>query len=164
MTSTMSFRAGLKEAASVRKSHHLHSTADHLERSEAIVEVQDFLTQTLTPPADSFMLPPESNNFVSDKNNNHIMLTEDDQSDERWGDTFSLIGNLFSLSANPISIVELCDRVDIAKPNSRELILLNLRRQSLLATMLQNDRNVYLETVKFVGPRIPRRDLPNLQG
>ena len=29
--------------------------------------------------------------------------------------------------------------------------------------MLKKDRNEYLETVKFLGPRIPRNDLPNLQ-
>lgn len=29
--------------------------------------------------------------------------------------------------------------------------------------MLKKDRNEYLETVRFLGPRIPRNDLPNLQ-
>ena len=29
--------------------------------------------------------------------------------------------------------------------------------------MLKKNRNEYLETVKFLGPRIPRNDLPNLQ-
>ena len=33
----------------------------------------------------------------------------------------------------------------------------------LLVTLLQKNRQEYLETVKFLGPRIPRRDLPNLQ-
>lgn len=33
----------------------------------------------------------------------------------------------------------------------------------LLVTLLQNDRQIYWETSKFLGPRILRRDLPNLQ-
>jgi hypothetical protein len=86
-----------------------------------------------------------------------------DQSEETWSSTASLIANLFNLPATPLSIVDLCDRIDKASVNSRELILLNLRRQALLATMLKKDRNEYLTTVKFLGPRIPRNDLPNLQ-
>lgn len=86
-----------------------------------------------------------------------------DQIEETWSSTASLIANLFKLPATPLSIVELCDRIDTASLKSRESVLLGLRRQALLATMLKKDRNEYLETVKFLGPRIPRNDLPNLQ-
>ena len=82
---------------------------------------------------------------------------------ESWSGTFSLLGDILQLPATPITIVELCDKIDKSKTNSRERFLLSLRRQTLLSTMLSNDRNQYLETVKFLGPRIPRNDLPNLQ-
>lgn len=87
----------------------------------------------------------------------------DDQAEETWSSTANLIGDLFKLSATPITLVQLCDRIDAAVVGSRESILLSLRRQALLSDMLKSDRNVYLETVKFLGARVPRKDLPNLQ-
>lgn len=86
-----------------------------------------------------------------------------DDAEESWSSTASLLGDLFKISATPVSIVQLCDKVDSARTGSRESILLSLRRQALLSDMLKNNRNEYLETVKFLGARIPRKDLPNLQ-
>ena len=94
-------------------------------------------------------------NFAADE--------EEDYESESWSGTFSLLGDILKLPPTPITIVELCDRIDRSKINSREKLLLSLRRQTLLSTMLLNDRTQYLETVKFLGPRIPRNDLPNLQ-
>jgi hypothetical protein len=91
------------------------------------------------------------------------LFSVDDQAEETWSSTANLIGDLFKLSATPIALVQLCDRIDAAVVGSRESILLSLRRQALLSDMLKNDRRVYLETVKFLGARVPRKDLPNLQ-
>ena len=93
----------------------------------------------------------------------NYLFFADDQAEETWSSTANLIGDLFKLSATPIALVQLCDRIDAAVVGSRESILLSLRRQALLSDMLKSDRNVYLETVKFLGARVPRKDLPNLQ-
>ena len=83
--------------------------------------------------------------------------------EEEWASTFSLVVELFGIPATALSIVQLCDRIDNTKPKTREISLLKIRRQMLLTKMLQDDREKYLETVKFLGARIPRDELPNLQ-
>ena len=82
---------------------------------------------------------------------------------ESWSDSLNLIFELLSLPATPTNIVKLCDRIDVAKPNSREFSLCKFRRQSLLVSILKSNRDEYLETVKFLLNRIPRNELPNLQ-
>ena len=83
--------------------------------------------------------------------------------DEEWASTFSLVVELLGMPATAVSIVQLSDRMDNTKPRTRAISLLKFRRQALLAQMLQDDRGKYLETVKFLGARIPRDELPNLQ-
>ena len=104
------------------------------------------------------------NKFCIFKTSSYFYFTASGEEEvESWAGTFTLLGDILKLPATPITIVELCDKIDTSKRNSREKFLLSLRRQALLSTMLSNDRNQYLETVKFLGPRIPRKDLPNLQ-
>lgn len=92
-----------------------------------------------------------------------LFSADDQAAEETWSSTANLIGDLFKLSATPVTLVQLCDRIDAAVVGSRESTLLSLRRQALLSDMLKSDRSVYLETVKFLGARVPRNDLPNLQ-
>ena len=62
-----------------------------------------------------------------------------------------------------MSVVQLCDRIDAATPGTRAMGLLRLRRQTVLTAMLQANRAMYLDTVNFLGARVPRDDLPNWQ-
>jgi hypothetical protein len=70
-------------------------------------------------------------------------------------------GDLLKMPATVVSVVELCDQID---QNPKNGFLYRLRRQAILTKLLQDDRNKYLETVKFLAGRIPREELPNVQG
>lgn len=108
---------------------------------------------------------------------------------ETWRDTFILMRNLLQTPRTPLSVVEISDKIDLATKknnyngnydndknvndgnskntvtsNSRELFLLKITRKSFLVSLLKSDRRAYIETVKFLGAKISRNDLPNLQG
>lgn len=71
--------------------------------------------------------------------------------------------NLFSFQPLAADIVKLCDKIDDSNLDYIDSFLFRWRRQSLLLTMLERDRKVYIETVSFLQSRIPRLELPNLQ-
>ena len=75
---------------------------------------------------------------------------------------FSLIVDLLGLSPTAIDITNLCDRIELEE-RPIENKLMRLRRQALLISVLSKNRNEYIEIVKFLGNRIPRDELPNVQ-
>jgi hypothetical protein len=72
---------------------------------------------------------------------------------ESGDDVLALITELFQMPETPLSMIHLCDRIDISKTNSRERFFLSFKRKTVLTSMLKNDRNKYLETVK-VSPYV----------
>jgi hypothetical protein len=67
---------------------------------------------------------------------------------ESGDDVLALITELFQMPETPLSMIHLCDRIDISKTNSRERFFLSFKRKTVLTSMLKKDRNKYLETVK----------------
>lgn len=81
-----------------------------------------------------------------------------------WEDTITLSSELFQLKSNVSNIVALCDRIDaIDNKNSREFVLLQSKRKSMLTNLLQKNRQEYILAASFLSNRIPRKDFPNLQ-
>ena len=75
----------------------------------------------------------------------------------------------FKIEAKTIGIVSICDTIDtitINAYNNPALIrsIIKSIRYSKLVELLQNDRGAYLETTAFLVHRIPRSELPNIQG
>ena len=77
-------------------------------------------------------------------------------------DSLSLALELISLPATALEVTKLSDDIDKNSVKSREW-LLRLGRSSLLSMMLERDRYEYITTVSFLGTRIPRNELPNVQ-
>jgi hypothetical protein len=77
-----------------------------------------------------------------------VMGNSDNGTAESGDDVLALITELFQMPETPLSMVHLCDRLDMSKKTSREFFLLSLKRKLVLASMLKTDRNKYLETVK----------------
>jgi len=76
----------------------------------------------------------------------------------------SLALELLFLPSNALNVAVLCDRIDAEDESSRASQLLRLKRSSMLSDLLYSSRDEYLETVSFLSSRIPRGELPNLQG
>jgi hypothetical protein len=112
---------------------------------------RDGMSQAYTPS------PPPSEPSVDDDDD------DDDDDGDTWTDTLALAAELWALPATAVSVVQLCDRIDAATPGTRAMGLLRLRRQTVLTAMLQANRATYLDTVNFLGARVPRDDLPNWQ-
>ena len=71
------------------------------------------------------------------------------------------IGSL-KLRPTPLDVVTVCDQIDAASDQS-SAGLLKFRRSQLLGDLLKTNRTAYISTVSFLGSRIPRAELPNLQ-
>eukprot|EP01039_Chlorochromonas_danica_P008969 gene8969-9900_t len=68
------------------------------------------------------------------------------------------------------SLVRICDAIEdnqrLHREDSYEVFntfLLKLRRQEMLAELLKKNRSDYLVVANFLGSRIPRNELPNVQ-
>ena len=78
--------------------------------------------------------------------------------------TFSIGLELMGLNASATEITKLCDRIEELPPgDSRGNKMLRLSRSSLLTKILLRNRQEYIEIVTFLGNRIPRNELPNIQ-
>eukprot|EP01041_Mallomonas_annulata_P004155 gene4155-8258_t len=123
-----------------------------------VEESSQYLNKAETKPV--MTLKPYLENNGRIQNEETVVTTG---GDEPWEGTFKLALELLSLDSSTVSIVAICDRIDAAAPSSRQHLLLNERRKMLLADMLRRDRKEYINTVTFLGNRIPRCDLPNVQ-
>ena len=77
-------------------------------------------------------------------------------------DSLVLGSELLSLPANALEITKLTDRIEANSIPSRDW-LFRLGRSNLLTRMLQRSREEYITTATFLGNRISRNELPNLQ-
>ncbi|KAJ1401808.1 hypothetical protein B484DRAFT_338876 [Ochromonadaceae sp. CCMP2298] len=80
---------------------------------------------------------------------------------ESWEDTFSLVAESVPVTAE--GVVQLCDRIDQSADQFRANLVLRWKRQQLLTSMLRRNRDEYITVATFLGSRIPRKELPNLQ-
>ena len=90
------------------------------------------------------------------------------------GDLVALSSALVKAEASALGIAKLCDLEAelVAAADGREacwsnevgLGLVRLARRNRLDRLLQRDQGEYLETVTFLGARLPRSELPNRQG
>lgn len=99
------------------------------------------------------------------KNMNDTFLQQKEKflKTETWAETFNDLFDMLKMKSNSLNLVLLCDKIDNSIPNSRQSAILDFTRRRVLVDMLSTDRNEYIESVRFLGPRIPRADLPNVQ-
>lgn len=83
---------------------------------------------------------------------------------------YRLLTQLSTFKSTAVDIVSLCDLIELTnndkdKPSSVIVddFLSRAYRQWLLTEVLKRDRDEYIEIASFLGGRIPRNELPNLQ-
>ena len=74
----------------------------------------------------------------------------------------SVVFEILSIEPTAIEIIKLCDKIDSSN-DLTETYLLKYSRSVLLTNILKRNRSEYIDIVQFVGSRIPRVELPNLQ-
>lgn len=80
---------------------------------------------------------------------------------ETWNETMAALGYTYSDSAS--GLVMLCDYIDSNAGKTRSLGILRYKRKVLLTNMLRRNRYEYIAATSFLGSRIPRDELPNVQ-
>lgn len=105
----------------------------------------------------------ESITTIGRRSNINSTITHENKRIETWTETFNQAFDLLNMKSSSLNLVLLCESIDNSEPRSRYSTLLKFKRRRVLEDLLRSDRNSYIESVKFLGSKIPREDLPNVQ-